>query len=104
MIQVMIWSTPQANLTEEKRQELTVDMRALCEGIPIIKVQTEKMEEELFNQRMETLENCSVWTGQTGRKKRAIQALHSKATCSTTGGPPPNDGTIWLEEVIIRGK
>jgi len=70
MIQVKIWATPQANMTQEEREGLTEDMKQLCHGLPIIKMDTERVDPEEFQQRMSDADNCSLWTGQTGRKKR----------------------------------
>jgi len=70
MIQVKIWATPKANMTQEEREGLTEDMNQLCHELPIIKMDTERVDPEEFQKRMSDAGNCSLWTGQTGRKKR----------------------------------
>jgi len=82
MIQVKIWATPEANMTQEEREELTVDMNHLCHGLPIIKMNTEIVDPEEFQRRMLDDGNCSLWTGQTGRKKRQAGG-HTQQTCSS---------------------
>jgi len=86
MVQVKIWATPEANMTKEEREVLTADMNYFCHGLPIIKMNTERVDPEGFEKRMLDDANCSSWTGQTGRKKRAVG--HTAQTCSSGGGIP----------------
>jgi len=82
--QVMLWATPEGNITSEERDLLTTDMKALCHDLPIIRMKTEKVHPEIFEQKMQDAGDCFVF--QSGRKKRmARMALRSCTTCGCGG-------------------
>jgi len=77
--QVMIWATPNGNMTEEERSELTDDMNALCQDLPIIKMKTEKVGPEDFEQKKQDAGDCFV--SQSGRKKRFAAMARQVCCC-----------------------
>ena len=83
MIQVLLWATPDGVLTEEQREKLTTDMRALCAGVPIITMHTEHLDLEQFAVKMEEAGDCyrSQSGLKNGRRKRA--AGRPQAVCGT---------------------
>merc|ERR1719228_1647715 len=94
--QVMLWATPEGNITSEERELLTADMKALCHDLPIIRMKTEKVHPEIFEKKMQDAGDCFVF--QSGRKKRmARMALRSCTTCGRGGY-----GELEPEEIYER--
>merc|ERR1712106_83701 len=70
--QVIIWATPEEEMTEEERDELSLAMQLLCDGVPILKMGTDVVTKEEFYSRLEENEECfSSQSGlHGGRRKR----------------------------------
>ena len=85
MNQVRVWATPKGLMTEEERDGLTTDMKALCQGVPIVTMHTEKLNQEQFSNKMEEAGDCyrSQSDLKNGRRKRSAGRRLSQTTCDT---------------------
>jgi len=70
--QVLVWATPDTEMTNEERTELTKDMEQLCAGVKIIKMSTKQVSSEKFEELVEEASEC--YTSQSGlhRSKRQV--------------------------------
>merc|ERR1711862_801864 len=91
MLQVKLWATPNGQVKEEERKTLSKDMKMLCQGLPIIRMNTEQLNQEEFQKKVEEAGDCYFWTGQNGRKKR--QATTGTGTATGTGTGTGTSGT-----------
>merc|ERR1719154_828140 len=86
MIQVLVWATPEGLMSEEDRDGLTTDMKAPCQGVPIVVMHSDKLNQEQFSQKMEEAGDCyrSQSDLKNGRKRRSAgRRLQSQIVCST---------------------
>ena len=67
MTQVWVWATVDEEMPEEGRDQLTPDMQALCDGVPIFKMKTEILPEKEFMEKINDAGDCLTYYG---RKKR----------------------------------
>ena len=83
MIQVIVWASIDSEMETEERDDLTTDMKNLCNGVPILKMKTEVIKMEEFEKRISDAGEC--YTGHTalkeGRKKRS--ARRREASCTS---------------------
>merc|ERR1711942_199316 len=92
MLQVQLWAKPNGQVKDEERELLSKDMKMLCQGLPIIRMRTEQLNQEEFQKKVDEAGDCYQWTGQNGRKKR--QATTGTGTATGTGtGTVPGTGT-----------
>merc|ERR1711942_112219 len=86
MLQVQLWAAPNGQVKDEERELLSKDMKMLCQGLPIIRMRTEQLNQEEFQKKVDEAGDCYQWTGQNGRKKR--QATTGTGTGTGTGTVP----------------
>ena len=68
MTQVLVWARPMGEeMSTEERGELTKDMEQLCAGARIVKMSTERVSWEQFDQLVEEAGEC--YTSQSGMKR-----------------------------------
>jgi len=87
MTQVLVWASPmEEELSTEERGELTKDMEQLCAGATIVKMSTERVSWEQFDQLVEEAGEC--YTNQSGlhRGRRSPRPAHH-VSCGTCAGP-----------------
>merc|ERR1719348_2152440 len=72
--QVLVWATPERELTKEERDKLSVAMQVLCAGLPILEMSTKVVSQEEFYRRVNTNQECFYsQTGLHGRRKRSAR-------------------------------
>merc|ERR1719348_1144227 len=79
--QVILWATPERELTEEERDNLSLAMQLLCDSLPILVMSTEVVTREEFYQRLGQSQDC--FYSQSGlfggrRKRAAPRRSHPK--------------------------
>jgi len=82
MQQVLVWATPDTEMSADERTELSKDMEQLCAGVRIVKMSTKRVSSEQFEELVEKAEEC--YTSQSGlhRGKRSARPP-SGQTCSS---------------------
>jgi len=90
--QVLLWATPDREMNEQEREDLSVAMQLLCDGIPILKMNTEVVTSDVFETRIENAEECyTSKSGLYGRRKRSPGRLdisaHRKCNHCAGGNP-----------------
>merc|ERR1711942_104249 len=93
MLQVKLWATPEGQVKEEEREMLSKDMKMLCQGLPIIRMSTEQLNQEEFQKKVDEAGDCYFWTGQNGRKKRQARTGTGTSGTGTGTGTVPGTGT-----------
>merc|ERR1712216_1092732 len=73
MQQVLVWATPDTEMSEEERTELSKDMEQLCTGVKIIKMATKQVSSEQFEELVEKASECYTSQGGLHRGKRSMQ-------------------------------
>ena len=87
MTQVLVWASPmEEEMSTEERGELTKDMEQLCAGARIVKMSTQRVSWEQFDQLVEEAGEC--YTNQSGlhRGRRSPRPAHH-VVCNTCAGP-----------------
>ena len=81
MQQVLVWATPDTEMSAEERAELSKDMEQLCAGVRIIKMTTKQVSSEQFEELVEEASEC--YTSQSGlhRGKRSLRP--ARRTCDS---------------------
>jgi len=90
--QVLLWATPDREMDELEREDLSVAMQLLCDGIPILKMNTEVVTSDVFESRAEETKECfSSNSGLYGRRKRSPGRLDISAhrECDHCAGGNP---------------
>jgi len=84
MQQVLVWATPDTEMSADERTELSKDMEQLCAGVRIVKMSTKKVSSEEFEELIEKAKEC--YTSQSGlhRGKRSLRAAHASCTSCAT--------------------
>ena len=82
MQQVLVWATPDTEMSADERTELSKDMEQLCAGVRIVKMSTKRVSSEHFEELVEKAKEC--FTSQSGlhRGKRSARPP-SRQTCSS---------------------
>merc|ERR1712243_233050 len=81
--QVILWATPEREISQEERSLLSVAMQVLCAGVPIIHMRTEVIQAEEYFKRLDEETDCFFsQTGLYGRKKRQALRPRPEAKCS----------------------
>merc|ERR1711942_52967 len=88
MLQVQLWAAPNGQVKDEERELLSKDMKMLCQGLPIIRMNTEQLNQKEFQKKVDEAGDCYFWTGQNGRKKRQATTGTGTATGTGTGTVP----------------
>jgi len=89
MTQVLLWATPNGQLTDDEREKLTMDMKLLCTGIKIVRMKTEHLDPEEYAHRKSNVGDC--YSSQTGLnnvrgKRDARPAAIAHESCSSCAG------------------
>jgi len=84
MKQVLVWATPDAEMSAEEREELSKDMEQLCAGVRIIKMATKRVSSEQFEELIEKASEC--YTSQSGlhRGKRSMSLMRPAGRVCTS--------------------
>ena len=82
MHQVLVWASPDTEMSAEERAELTKDMQQLCAGVSIIKMATKQVSSDQFEELVEKASECFT-SPQSGlhRGKRSLRP--AGRTCDT---------------------
>merc|ERR1712106_782526 len=106
--QVIIWATPEREITEEERDELSLAMQLLCEGVPILKMGTDVVTKEEFYSRLEENEECFFSQSglHGGRRKRNANARRTTPTVHVkcSHGCPGYPATIRFKRQACSGR
>jgi len=103
MKQVLVWATPDTEMSAEERTELSKDMEQLCAGVKIIKMATKKVSREQFEELVEKASECYTSQSKLYRGKR--RAARAATTCSSCAECHPGGcggGIIRLKIMMKR--
>merc|ERR1711971_1213473 len=80
MKQVLVWATPDTEMSEEERVELSKDMKQLCVGVRIIKMATKQVSSEQFEELVEEASECYPSQSGLHRGKRSLKLAQRVCT------------------------
>ena len=81
MQQVLVWATPDTEMSADERTELSKDMEQLCAGVRIVKMSTKRVSSEQFEELVEKAEEC--YTSQSGLHRGKRSARAPVQTCTS---------------------
>ena len=81
MQQVLVWATPDTEMSAEERAELSKDMEQLCAGVRIIKMTTKQVSSEQFEELVEEASECYTSQSELHRGKRSLRP--ARRTCDS---------------------